>query len=75
MMKSRKKITGFLSNNWVVTLTATLIGVFSALYLNEIVASRKLENQKAIAKQNILTEISQNQESLEKNIDRNSKNY
>jgi len=63
-----KKNLKFLSNNWVVTLTATLIGVFAALYLNELVASHKLEEKKAIAKQNIFKEIEENRRSLEKNI-------
>ena len=53
-----------LTNNWVVTLTATLVGVFAALYVNEWVASKKLRNQKAIATQNILAEISSNNEDL-----------
>ncbi len=39
-----------------------------ALYMNETVTSKKLENQKSIATQNILSEIKQNQESLENNI-------
>lgn len=54
----------FLSNTWVVTLTATLIGVFLALYLNELVASRKLHKQKSIATQNVLSEIASNNEKL-----------
>ena len=58
----------FLNNNWIVTLTATLIGVFAALYLNEIVASRKLNQQKVIATKNIFQEIKQNRESLEVSI-------
>jgi len=56
----------FLTNNWVITLTATLIGVFAALYLNEIVSSKKLKNQKSIATKNILTEISSNNEKIKK---------
>ena len=64
----KTKLSRLFSNNWLVTLTATLIGVFVALYMNEIVSSKKLENQKTIATKNILSEIKQNQESLEKNI-------
>ena len=52
------------SNSWVITLTATLIGVFAALYLNEWVASKKLRNQMEIATENILMEFSSNNESL-----------
>ena len=56
------------SNNWVVTLTATLIGVFLALYMSEIVSSSKLKNQKSIATKNILLEIEENKKNIEKNI-------
>jgi len=68
MSKNRKTGLKFLSNDWVVTLSATLIGVFAALWLNEMVSSKKLEQQKTIAKQNIVTEIEQNQKSLEESI-------
>ncbi len=57
-----------LKSNWVVTLTATLIGVFVALYLNERVSSNKMEEQKIIATQNIVQEIAQNNESIADNI-------
>ncbi len=60
------------TNNWVVTLTATLVGVFVALYLNEIVASNKLEDQKSIATKNILLEIQENQRNIEKNIEKHT---
>lgn len=55
-----------LKNDWVITLTATLIGVFAALYLNEMVSSNKLENQKSIATKNILAEISLNNKKIKK---------
>lgn len=64
----RKRISSFFSNNWVVTLTATLIGVFSALYLNEYVATKKLNVQKDIATQNIISEFDSNQKSLDSTI-------
>ena len=57
-------------NNWVITLTATLIGVFAALYLNEVVASRKLDQQKTIASENILKEITSNQEKLNNAVEK-----
>ncbi|MFD2588132.1 hypothetical protein ACFSQJ_14390 [Croceitalea marina] len=66
--KIKTTLSRLFSNNWLITLTATLIGVFVALYMNKIVSSKKLENQKTIATKNILSEIKQNQESLEKNI-------
>ena len=62
------KSSKLLANNWVITLTATLIGVFAALYLNEWVASNKLNSQKEIATKNILAEISSNQKTLEEAI-------
>lgn len=67
MSKKRKiSLQRILSNNWVVTLTATLIGVFIALYLNEWVASNKLRNQKAISIKNISEEISSNKMKLQR---------
>ena len=54
-----------LTSNWFVTLSATLVGVFVALYLNELVASRKLEIAKATATDNILTEIESNLSSMQ----------
>ena len=58
-----------LANNWVITLTATLIGVFVALYLNEKIASNKLFKQKEIAIDNILAEINSNKEKISPVID------
>lgn len=65
-MKEKPKfsISKIFSNSWVITLSATLIGVFLALYLNEWVASRKLNTQKSIATQNIIAEINSNKKSL-----------
>ncbi len=65
-----KRVISFLKNDWVITLTATLIGVFVALYLNEMVASDKLEKQKSIATSNIFLEIEHNRAVLEKNINK-----
>ena len=67
---AKRYASRFLANNWVITLTATLIGVFVALYLNERVSSSKLKSQKSIATKNILAEISSNQGSLEETIDK-----
>jgi len=66
--KVKFKNSKIFANNWVITLTATLIGVFAALYLNEWVSSKKLRNQKTLATKNILTEINSNQNSLETSI-------
>ena len=67
--KKKKKLNTrnykILSNNWFVTLSATLIGVFVALYLNEIVASQKLDEEKANATDNILAEIESNLSSMQ----------
>ena len=63
-----RKLSQFITSNWVVTLFATLIGVFLALYLNEQVASRKINKQKAIALDNLSSEISKNRKSLEKSL-------
>ncbi|MEM9918909.1 MAG: hypothetical protein AAF990_12480 [Bacteroidota bacterium] len=68
--KTGLKYSKILRSNWVVTLSATLIGVFAAMYLNEWVASRKLVAQKSIATENILAEFNSNngflKEALEK---------
>ncbi|MEM9548325.1 MAG: hypothetical protein AAGA77_20245 [Bacteroidota bacterium] len=58
-----------LKNDWVITLSATLIGVFLAMYLNELVASKNIRNQKTIATKNIFSEIESNKQSLVKSID------
>lgn len=65
MTKKNKRLR-FLTSNWVITLTATLIGVFAALYLNEVVSSTKLKNQKSIATKNILIEVSSNNKKIKK---------
>lgn len=68
MAKSKKKILNLFSSNWIITLTATLVGVFLALYLNEWRSSNKLDNQKRIATENILKEIKSNQQQLEQSV-------
>ncbi|MFB6317769.1 hypothetical protein [Saccharicrinis sp. FJH54] len=65
------KKTVFWSRDGIITLFATLVGVFLALYLNEWNASRKLKKQKEIATENILTEISANKKLLTESV----KNY
>lgn len=57
----------------VITLVATLLGVFLALYLNEWNSSRKLKNQKQIASKNILLEINSNKEKLEESVENYTK--
>ena len=58
-------MSGLLASNWIITLTATLVGVFLALYLNERVSTNKLKSKKAIAVENVLSEIESNKRSLE----------
>ncbi len=62
------KNSKFLTSNWVITLTATLIGVFGALFLNEWVVSKNVKNQKSIAVKNILIEIEENKTKIEKSL-------
>jgi len=62
--------SSLLTSKWVITLTGTLIGAFVALYLNEWMSSRKLDEQKAIATQNILAEMDSNAESLAEALDK-----
>lgn len=61
----------FLNSNWIITLTATLIGVFGALFLNECVTTKKIGNQKSIATKNILSEIKKNEKEIEKSLKMN----
>ncbi len=73
MVKTRKamttsKLSRLFASKWLVTLTATLIGTFLALYLNERVAIRKVNQQKTIASKNIREEIQMNREELEKSL-------
>jgi len=63
-MKNKFKYSKLLANDWVITLTATLIGVFVALYLNERITTHKHATQKGIAIENILAEISTNADNL-----------
>jgi len=67
------KTSKLLTNNWVITLSATLIGVFLALYLNERMASKKNDVQKKIAAKNILSEITSNHENIKQSIIKHSK--
>lgn len=69
------KISKLLANDLVITLSATLIGVFVALYLNEWIADKKLSDQKKIAIDNVITELSSNQIKLEKALERHIQMY
>ena len=64
----KKKNSKFLTSNWVITLTATLIGVFGALFLNEWISTKNVRDQKSIATKNILSEIEENKISIENNV-------
>ncbi|MEE4247340.1 MAG: hypothetical protein V2I33_18165 [Kangiellaceae bacterium] len=52
------------SSNWFITLSATLVGVFTALYLNEFVATQKINDARANATEKILTELDSNLSSM-----------
>lgn len=69
----KKKKTQFWKSSGIITLFATLIGVFLALYLNEWTTSRKEKKQKEIATENILLEINSNKEKLEESVDNYTK--
>lgn len=58
----------FWKSEGVITLVATLLGVFLALYLNNWNESRKEKNQKEIATEKILMEISANKEKLKESL-------
>jgi len=68
-MKKWKAIKNRLvESNWVITLTATLFGVFLALYLNQLSSARKSKLQTDKAIHNIIEEIASNKSSLETGI-------
>lgn len=67
------KDSKLLASNWVITLTATLVGVLGALFLNEMVASKKLKHQKELATSKIISEILSNKTLLEESIDNHDK--
>lgn len=52
----------------MITLTGTMLGAFLALYLANWTEVKKNESQKEIAIQNILSEISSNEETLVKSL-------
>ncbi len=69
LTKAFKNLKGSIwHNNWVVTLTATLIGVFLALYLNEKVSAKNRDAQKSVAIENIISEINENNKKLKKTV-------
>src|SRR5512147_2362078 len=65
--------THFWKSEGVITLFATLLGVFLALYLNEWSDSRKVNKQKEIAIENILMEINSNKEKLKYSVENYTK--
>lgn len=58
------KFSKFLSSNWVITLTATTVGVLLALLLNKRVETQNIRAQVNLANEKILQEIGSNKESL-----------
>ena len=56
------------SNSWIITVSATLIGVFVALYLNQRIDAAKANEQKEVANTNILEEITSNRHNLESSL-------
>lgn len=64
----KNKTSRMLASNWFITLSATLLAVFGALFLNEWVSSKKVGNQKIIATKNIKRELTANQKNLEISI-------
>ena len=77
MSEKKKKLNTrnyrILTSNWFVTLSATLVGVFLALYLNERVASQNLDKAKASATDNIMTEVESNLNSMQDAIELHQK--
>ncbi|WP_438989198.1 hypothetical protein [Polaribacter sp.] len=71
----RKKYIKFVSSNWVITLTSTMIGVILGLYLNGYYENKSLAEDKKKAITQVFTEISENKKSLKNYHDLIIKNY
>ena len=63
-MMRLKGVNKLLNNDWVITLTATLIGVFLALYLNDWSNNRALKEESRVAKSIIIDELKYNESNL-----------
>jgi hypothetical protein len=74
-MAKQINLTKLLSSNWLITLTATLVGVFLALYLNERVNEGKVADQKAKAAKDIREEIANNREEIKSGLKAHKKFY
>jgi hypothetical protein len=62
------KLKDFLKNDWVITLTATLLGAFLALYLNDWTNERALRKDSKLAKANIYKELENNETNLKESV-------
>jgi len=66
MIKSKnKKYLKFISSNWVITLTSTMVGVLLGLYLNSYYEKKSLSKKKELAFEQVSIELSENQKLLE----------
>jgi ABC-type multidrug transport system fused ATPase/permease subunit len=68
-MLKLKGANKLLTNNWVITLTATLVGVFLALYLNDWSNNRTLREDSRLAKSIILDELKHNASNLQESME------
>jgi hypothetical protein len=54
------KLKKVVNNDWTITLSATMIGVFAGIYLNNIVAAKSLQNQAQSALTTVEQELAKN---------------
>ncbi len=73
--QKNKRISGLVKSNWTVTLTATMLGVFAGIYLNNLVADRSLTNQVNLALTKVEHEIVKNNEILLSSYESHKKFY
>lgn len=59
-MHQKRRFRAWLQNDWVITLVATMVGVFVGIYLNGIYDQRKLNRSKEEALRDVQTELSDN---------------
>ncbi len=59
-MSPKSRLRAWLQNDWVITLVATMVGVFVGIYLNGVYDQRKLDRSKEEALRDVQTELIDN---------------
>lgn len=70
-----RRIKGLFKSNWTITLTATMLGIFVGIYLNNLVADRSLQNQVNSALIKVENEFVKNKDILQVSYDSHKQFY